>query len=278
MTKYLLPALLAVLAPACVTKATHEEAQRQLSQTKRALEASRVETEDLRDALADEQALVADLQEQIEILGADESELRSTLATVLKDHSRLEASIDEMTKALAELQERKRQAERRIAEYRDLLAKFERMIDAGTLKVAIVDGRIVLQLQTDILFPTGSAKLSKEGTAAISEVANVLATIEGKRFQVEGHTDNVPIHNERYPSNWELAQARALRVVRTMMEVGMPPERIGTAGFAEFRPRATNDTDEGRALNRRIEIVMLPDLSQLPGADELRRLAGRPGA
>jgi chemotaxis protein MotB len=58
----------------------------------------------------------------------------------------------------------------------------------------------------------------------------------------------------------------------------MPPQRIGTAGFAEFRPRATNDTDEGRALNRRIEIVMLPDLSQLPGADELRRLSARPGA
>ncbi len=274
MTRYALIAVFTLPIAACVTKGTHEQVQRELSQARRELESSRGEAEDLRDALADEQRRVADLEEQIEMLGADESELRSTLANVVKDHSRLEASVEEMAAALAELQERKRQAERRIAEYRDLLARFGRMIDAGKLKVAIVDGRIVLQMQTDILFPTGSAKLSSAGATAITEVAGVLATLEGKRFQVEGHTDDVPIRNERYPSNWELAQARALRVVKTMIAAGMPADQIGTAAFGEHRPRASNDTAEGRALNRRIEIVMLPDLSQLPGTEELRRLAG----
>jgi chemotaxis protein MotB len=88
----------------------------------------------------------------------------------------------------------------------------------------------------------------------------VLATLEGRSFQVEGHTDNVPIANAPFASNWELSSARALSVVHVLIDGGVPPERLSGAGYGEYQPAASNDDRESRRLNRRIEIVMLPNL------------------
>jgi chemotaxis protein MotB len=177
-----------------------------------------------------------------------------------------------MEKALRELEERKAQADARIAEFRSLLSRFKSLIDAGKLKVKIAYGRMVVELATDILFAPGSADLSPAGKTAIGEVAQVLAGIPEREFQVEGHTDNVPIKTSQYPSNWELASARALTVVKAMVESGLPPDRVSAASYADWKPIAPNDTPEGRASNRRIEIVVVPDLSSLPGFDELGKV------
>jgi chemotaxis protein MotB len=192
-------------------------------------------------------------------------------AKLLREFQSLSASADEMRAALAELQKRKEQAEARLAEYRDLLARFKTLIDAGKLKIKIVDGRMVVELPSDVLFDSGSASLGKEGTAAIQEVAKVLTEIPDRRYQVEGHTDNKPIRTQAFPSNWELASARALTVVRAMQGAGLPAERVSAASFGEYKPARANDTDEGRAANRRIEIVVVPDLTGLPGFDELNK-------
>ncbi|MCA9607361.1 MAG: OmpA family protein, partial [Myxococcales bacterium] len=174
--------------------------------------------------------------------------------------------------ALDELSRRKAQAEARVAEYRNLLARFKALIDAGKLKIRIIDGQMVVQLATDVLFPSGSAVLSENGHNAVVEVTAILKDIADRRFQVAGHTDNVPIKTSRYPSNWELAFDRSMSVVRTMIESGMPPSRVSAASYGEFKPTAPNDTDEGKAQNRRIEIMVVPDLSTLPGAEELEKL------
>ena len=145
-------------------------------------------------------------------------------------------------------------------------------IDNGKLKAKIVDGRMVLELQTDILFGSGSADLSAEGAATIREVGGLLAQIPERKFQVEGHTDNVPIKSKKYPSNWELASARAINVVKEMVDAGMPGKRVSAASYADSRPTATNETEEGRAQNRRIEIVIVPDLSDLPGAEQIEKM------
>lgn len=97
-----------------------------------------------------------------------------------------------------------------------------------------------------------------------------------RRVQVEGHTDNVPIHNAQFPSNWELASARALVVVRAMMTAGMSSDAISAASYGEFHPAASNDDATGRATNRRIEVVLQPDLSTLPGFDELQHAVSQP--
>ncbi len=213
----------------------------------------------LTDALAQEQARLRAAQEAAAL----------EKAGLLKDKSRLRQSMAELASALEDLEERRRAAEARVAEFHELIARFAELIDAGTLEVKIVDGRMVLQMATDILFASGQATLSADGAAALDRVAAVLVQMPERVFQVEGHTDDVPIRTQRFPSNWELASARALGVTRRLISGGVPPEHISGASFGEHRPVADNGTPEGRASNRRIEIVLVPDLSDLPGIETL---------
>jgi chemotaxis protein MotB len=220
---------------------------------------------ELTGSIALEQDKVKDLTTRIERLTAD-------IASATKDKSRLQASVEEMTRALAELEKRRAEAEARVQEFKNLLARFRALIDAGKLKVKMVDGRMVVVLATDILFASGSASLSKDGKGAIAEVAQVLASIPKRSFQVEGHTDNVPIATAQYPSNWELAVGRAITVVKTMIDAGLADSRVSAASYADTRPLAANSSAEAKANNRRIEITIVPDLSTLPGFEELKKV------
>jgi chemotaxis protein MotB len=116
-----------------------------------------------------------------------------------------------------------------------------------------------------ILFPSGSADVSKGGKQVLDKVIAILKDIKDKRIQVEGHTDNVRIVSAiktKYPTNWELSTARATQVVRYLQEAGgIDPKQLSAIGYAEYQPVALNDTDEGKAKNRRIEIVLLPLLN-----------------
>lgn len=192
-------------------------------------------------------------------------------ASLLKEKAALRSSVDEMKDALEELRKRREETEERIKEFRSLLDKFKSLIDSGKLKVRIVDGRMVVVLSSDVLFASGSKELSSGGKAAIKEVSLVLATIKDRKFQVEGHTDTDKTRSSVY-TNWELAADRALTVLHTMVGAGMPETKISAASFGESRPVAPNDTSKNKAQNRRIEIVVVPDLSQLPGYEELKKM------
>lgn len=223
----------------------------------------------------------AELQPQYDAEKAHAAELEAQLSASKENAARmagkaaeLEASVEEMERGIAELRAREAKAAQEVAAYKDLLARFKELIDAGTLRVKIVDGRMVVELATDILFGSGSAELSAPGKTALTQVASVLGAIPDRSFQVEGHTDSVAIKTKQYPSNWELAAARAITVVQALNAGGLPPERVSAASFAFYKPAASNDTPEGKAANRRIEIVVLPDLSGLPAFDELEELAG----
>ena len=270
MHRVLVPGLLVVATAACgVSTTRHRAVKNQLEacNAARTQLAARLDAEKKRSAtLEDRNQRLTQSLEDAEITAklADRE-----LASALADRDRLAASRAELEAALAAARARKAEADRRLAEHRDLLSRFKLLIDAGKLEVKRVDGRMVLALPTDVLFPSGSAELSEEGHKAIVEVAAVLATIEGRRFQVEGHTDDVPIRSRRYPSNWELAAARAITVAKAMTEAGVPGGSLSAASFGEFRPTTSNATAEGREANRRIEIVLVPDLSRLPAAGEL---------
>lgn len=271
----------------CVSSGTYDKLQKQLDDTTRAMQ-GQIDQRDaqiaaLKKTISQKESQIADLDNQITALKkqmadkvasleSDKSKLQDDLASMVKDRSRLKASVQDMRQALAELQQRKRQADARVAEFRHLLDRFKPLIDTGKLQVKIVDGRMVVQLATDVLFGSGSARLSKDGQDAITQVAQVLATMDGRKFQIEGHTDNVPIHTAKYKSNWELAAARAITVVKTMIDAGMKPGSVSAASFAQYEPAQPNDTPEGRAANRRIEIVLVPDLSSLPGFEELKQI------
>jgi chemotaxis protein MotB len=243
-----------------------------LQETQQQVDMLNIGIVDLERALGEAKDALADTEGALALAEVRASDAETELAEVIKARSKLAASVEEMQAALAELQRQRQQAEVRLAVYRSVLAKFKEMIDNGKLKVKVVDGRMVLQLQTDILFSSGSAKLSDVGEATVQEVGKLLSEIPDRRFQVEGHTDNVPINTKTYPSNWELASARAINVTTAMVAAGMPASRLSAASFADTRPTHKNDTEEGRAQNRRIEIVLVPDLSDLPGAEEIEKM------
>jgi len=118
----------------------------------------------------------------------------------------------------------------------------------------------VIDIKHGVLFKSGQAELSADGKAVVNEITEVLKLYPGFHMRIEGHTDDQPIHENlkaRYPSNWELSGARAAKVVKYMIyALGVPGENLSIAGYANYRPVATNDTDTGRAQNRRIRAVL----------------------
>ncbi len=183
----------------------------------------------------------------------------------------LEAGLKEAQKRLEEMQKAKAAAEAREAMFRGLAEKLRSMVDAGKIKVTVRNGRMLLALPNDILFDSGKVEVKKEGKDAIADVAKVLASMTDRHFLVAGHTDNVPIKTKRFGSNWELSSARAVEVTRLLIEGGMNPRQLGAAGYADFDPAADNATPDGQKQNRRIEIVVEPNLSELPNLDNISK-------
>jgi chemotaxis protein MotB len=137
------------------------------------------------------------------------------------------------------------------------------MVDAGELQILLRSGRMVLVLPTDVLFDSGKTKVKPRGREALGQVASVLATVHGRRFQVAGHTDDEPIRVSGFASNFELSAERGLSVVDFLIESGMRPETLSAAGYGEFDPIAANDSSEHKAQNRRIEITVQPNIDEL---------------
>ncbi len=217
-------------------------------------------------------------QESLAICETEKAELEKRLGITSSQKTELEGSVANMKRALNELEARKAETEKRLAEFRELTAKFKDLVDAGKLSIKVRNGRMMIALSTDILFASGSAQLSAPGANAITEVTGLLKDLKNRKFQIEGHTDNVPIRTKQFPSNWELASARAGTVLNTMLNAGLAAENVSTASYGKFDPIADNSTEEGRSVNRRIAIVIVPDLSGLPGFDELNRMSGNANA
>lgn len=302
----LLPSAAALLAlsTGCVSRTKYDALEARLKTTEEDLAKRNKTIDELSVSLKSESAKSTDLNKKATALEAKAgtleqkassleqkassleqkaSTLEKTVTAVSKDKSILEGSLtqvqsdnDKLRIALAEMEKNKAETERRVAEYQDLLIKFKTLIDAGKLNVRMVDGRMVVALNSDLLFRSGSSALTTDGQKAVQEVAALLQAIPDKKFQIEGHTDNVAISGGKFASNWELAAARAISVLKKMVEAGMPDTRISAASYGEAKPARPNDTKEGRAANRRVEIVVVPDLSKLPGFEALNSIDSKP--
>jgi len=202
-------------------------------------------------------------------------EQQGSIADKEREIERLNRSLDKMQAAYDEVQRRNEADKKRIEEYRGLFFKLKKLIDDGKLKLKLQDGKMVVILPSDVLFASGSHHLSERGIMAVKEITPLLASLDDKEFQVEGHTDNVPIYTVMHPTNWELAADRALNVLHTMIKAGMPAERISATSFGDSRPVQPNNTIMGQTANRRIEIVIVPNLRDLPGYDELKKIADK---
>jgi chemotaxis protein MotB len=266
--------IVVLLSSACVKRSTYRVALADLADAHTVqddLRTDLVRQGEVEDSL---RGVMADLRDEIERLEQRRRDLEGRLQSAADEVHRLEVVLSERGAEYDLLQERlqslaavEQEVRDRNRIYEEVIGRFRSLIDAGQLAVAIDRGRMVIQLPQDILFPSGSATLSGDGSRTLREVAAVLATLEGRSFQVEGHTDNVPISTAQFPSNWELSSARALSVVRVLTQGGVPPESLSGAGYGEYQPVALNDAPDSRRLNRRIEIVMLPNLDVIAGTE-----------
>ena len=175
------------------------------------------------------------------------------------------AKDEELAQALAEKRALAEAGERETARvkknYADLADGLKAEIAAGAVTITNLRGRLTVNMVDTILFESGMAALRSGGNKILDQVGKVLAGITDKDIKIEGHTDNVPIGGElknKYPTNWELSAARATAVARYLQDnAGIDPGSLIAAGFGEYRPVFPNDTPEHRALNRRIEIVLV---------------------
>jgi chemotaxis protein MotB len=174
----------------------------------------------------------------------------------------LQANLQASRAELDDLRKSRAEAEKRVAAFAALTDKFRKMIDTGKIQVQVRSGRMVMKLPAGILFDSGSAELSKAGELAIMEVAVILKGFPDRNFMVAGHTDDVPpARGARYASNWELSTARAVKVTEFLISAGMKASSLVAAGYAENDPVSKTNKQE----NRRIEIILLPNIEELPG-------------
>jgi chemotaxis protein MotB len=211
---------------------------------------------ELQKQLDDATALSAGLRAELERKGEDVDKL-------LKEKGAMATSLEQLKARLEELRRAQAAAERRAESMRQLVDRFRKMADAGQLQVTVRNGRMVVQLPNDVLFDSGRAAVKSEGKATIAELAAVLKAISNRQFQVAGHTDNEPIRSSNYPSNWYLSTARAIKVVELLIDGGVDAKNLSACGYGEFDPVTANDTDGNKAKNRRIEIVIQPNVDEL---------------
>ncbi len=267
--------LSSVLLSACVSSSKFETALAEKDAMRQSLESAQDEINRNQAKIKKTEQELGSAKKQV---AKTEQELEATKKQVAKtqdDLNKLEARKQALQQELSESQAKmatlsniEAETKRRNEIYAQFINRLKTMIDGGQLTVSIEQGRIVINLPNNVLFKSGSAHLNPEGKEALANIALVLSQFSDRRFQIEGHTDNKPIQSARFPSNWELSTSRALTVVHLLTSMNVAPENISAAGFGEFRPRSDNETEEGRKLNRRIEIVMLPNLdilsSELP--------------
>jgi chemotaxis protein MotB len=268
-------AALLALTTACVTTKTHEKAvadltaqhNQALDKVKAQDDADKARIAELDKKLAETEAARKDLEEKLSGLQKKTDELGKLLEGTSGEKEKLDKLLKATSHELEVLNQQKAAAEARAAVYKSLTDRLRSMIDGGKLSVKIRKGRMLISLPNDVLFESGSAQLKKAGQAAIAQVAQALSSLSDRQFLVAGHTDDRPI-NSKTITNWELSTARAVDVTRFLIAKGMKPTSLGAVGYGEFDPIVPNDSDEHRAQNRRIEIALQPNLSELPAMEE----------
>ncbi len=250
-----------ILLSSCVSSGKFETALAEKDAMRQSLESAQ-------DEISRNKAQIEKTERELDSANKQMTKTQDDLDQLEAKKQALQKELEESQEKMATLSNIEAETKRRNEIYAQFVNRLKTMIDGGQLTVSIEQGRIVINLPNNVLFKSGSAYLNPEGREALANIALVLSQFSDRRFQIEGHTDNKPIKSARFPSNWELSTSRALTVVHLLTSMDVTSENISAAGFGEFRPRSDNKTEEGRKLNRRIEIVMLPNLdilsSELP--------------
>lgn len=209
-----------------------------------------------RAALDARDTALSELGEEVGAVVADRDALSRELAAARERAATLEQELD--TRRRAEETAKAEVA----ATYEQLVRSLQAEIAAKDVALEQANARVTVAVVDRVLFPSGEARLTEDGERVVDKIGAALAGVSERRILVEGHTDDVPIGAElraRFASNWELSTARATAVVKRLIDQAhIAPGRLQAMGRADTHPVATNDIDEGRRLNRRIEIILLP--------------------
>jgi chemotaxis protein MotB len=195
-----------------------------------------------------------EFEDRLAALDSEKSQLSNQLSQLSTERDQLTQVVQAKDAELARLK----------ATYQDLEEKMKAEIADGEIQLSQAEGRIQVDLVDKILFDSGEASITERGAGVLSRLGAVLVGVEGRTIQVSGHTDDSPPSQRlaaTFPTNWELSVARAVNVVRFLQEKAkVPARRLVAAGYGETHPVASNATPKGRARNRRIEILLIPEL------------------
>ncbi len=293
MKRFFLPALviLTLLLSACVSKNTYQQKVIEADQLTQDVAQLNADSDKLRQDKVGLQDELSKLNARlVEVLQQNSKLQRNLLAASAEqerkegDISRHQQQINALQEQLADMQqtnenllatveelqhqvEKERIArEARLAKvkntYDQLVSALEQEIKRGELTISNLEGQLSVNLQNKILFDSGRTEIRKEGQKVLQSLGDVLNKFPDKALQIEGHTDNVGISSrlvDKYPTNWELSTARATSVVHFLQDiVGLPGDRLVASGYSQYRPVASNQDEEGKALNRRIQILLVP--------------------
>jgi chemotaxis protein MotB len=206
--------------------------------------------------------LTADRAELERLLAARSGELGKTIAELRQRVEALGAENIRLAQEVADAQKAREEKVKELSStYDQLVEKMKGEIAKGQVTISELKGKLTVNMVDAILFDSGKAEIKSEGLVVLGKVIEILKAVDDKAIRIEGHTDAMPITGtlaQRYPTNWELSAARAINVARYLQKEAINPALLSAAGFGEFKPVADNATVEGRAKNRRIEIVLVP--------------------
>lgn len=223
-------------------------------EVKKLTEVSAGLAKDKEKLIADNKELDSVLKAKSDTLSKTVTELRQRIADLENENAKLKADIANLQKVKEE------EVQKTSKTYEEMLEKMKSEISQGQVTISELKGKLTVNMLNAILFDSGKAEVKPEGLAVLQKVVDILKNIKDKSIRIEGHTDNIPIVGglaKRYPSNWELSAARAINVTKYLQQQGIDPSLLAAVAYGQYKPVAANDTDEGRAKNRRIEIVLV---------------------
>ena len=186
--------------------------------------------------------------------------LNNRLDHEIQSNKILTGKLLEQIKTLEDMNAEKEKALNELSQQADQIEKqLKAEIENGEITLKRYKTKTIINIDNSILFDSGQARLKKKVKQSLAKIAQAINKYPENNIQIEGHTDNVPIHTEQFPSNWELSSARALAVLRFFADkTDMDPRKLSAVGYGEYHPLAPNDTKDNKRLNRRVDIVILP--------------------
>lgn len=222
----------------------------------------------LKDQIASLQKNIDDLNAKISALSTQNSQLGQQTAAQQNKLTQSQKDLQQQQQRLEQLQNLLNQQKEASQELKNRMADALKGFNSNELSVYQKDGKVYVSLSEQLLFPSGSAVVNPKGVDALSKLAAVLNLNTDVAVDIEGHTDSIPIRG-RYQDNWDLSTARANAIVRILVNnYKVDPTRVISSGHSYYEPVATNSTPEGRAKNRRTDIILSPKL------DEMYKLLG----